>query len=134
MQLNDFVNTNLAAAAAAESQKKYYNSSSKERSFQAGDLVWLSDPTAKKLDPRWTGGWRVTKLKGPVMVEITNSQQARVVHINQLRRRIQPNHQPTVPQTTTDWIAPQIDHESAMESPEAQDAPHRYPQRNRQLA
>lgn len=56
-QLNNFVDTNLAAAA--ESQKKYYNSGSKERSFQAGDLVWLSDPTAKKLDPHWTGGWRV---------------------------------------------------------------------------
>ena len=127
-QLHDFVETSLTAAA--ESQERYYNSGAKERSFQSGDLVWLSEPTAKKLDPHWKGGWRVTEMKSPVTVEITNDQQTRLVHINRLRRRIQLSWQSVVQQnSTTEWTAPQIDHKSSIESPG--EAPHRYPQGNR---
>ena len=127
-QLHDFVETSLTAAA--ESQERYYNSGAKERSFQSGDLVWLSEPTAKKLDPHWKGGWRVTEMKSPVTVEITNDQQTRLFHINRLRRRIQLSWQSVVQQnSTTEWTAPQIDHKSSIESPG--EAPHRYPQGNR---
>ena len=69
-------------------------------------------------------------MKTPVMVAITNDQQTRVVHINRLRHRIQPSQQLVVQQNSTnEWTAPQIHHESTIESPG--EAPRRYPQRTR---
>ena len=49
-ELQDLVETNLAEAAAH--QKMMYDKHSTYRYF---DMVWLSVPTAGKLDPRWEG-------------------------------------------------------------------------------
>ena len=56
-ELMDFVETHMVDAA--RHQKQEYDKYIRIRTFKAGDLVWLSIPTAGKLDPRWEGGWKV---------------------------------------------------------------------------
>ena len=115
-ELRDFVHTSLAAAA--EHRKSTYDKHSMTRSFNIGDLECLSIPTAKKLDPRSEGEWRVTAVKTPLSVEITNGKRTRVVHVNRLHHR----HQPTSSEATssenthvsdglpTEWSPPWIEH------------------------
>ena len=47
-ELCDMVEANLAA----------YDERASLRIFQVGDMVWLSVPTAGKLDPKWEGTGR----------------------------------------------------------------------------
>ena len=58
-------------AIAAEQQKAAYDQRSSPRTLRAGDLVWLSVPTAGKLDPKWEGDWKVQSVKSPLNVELT---------------------------------------------------------------
>jgi len=53
-------------AEKASAQKTLYDIHSTKYSFKAGDLVWLSQPTAGKLDPRWDGSWTVQSIHSPV--------------------------------------------------------------------
>ena len=76
--------------ASSANQKKYYNKQSSSRKFGVNDRVWLSIPVAGKLDPRWEGVWKVTSVKSPVTVAISNSKRNKVVHINRLQHRMQP--------------------------------------------
>jgi hypothetical protein len=92
-ELRDFVDTNLAAAAA-QKQKQHYGQHTKAPSFQVGDPVWLSVPTAGKLDARWEGEWVVKSVKSPTTVQIANSRTIKVVHMNRLQHR-------NIPSTTT---------------------------------
>ena len=48
-ELQDFVHSNLTQSA--HSQKCHYDQRAKEHTFIPGDSVWLSIPTARKLDP-----------------------------------------------------------------------------------
>ena len=50
-RLYDFVETNLAQAA--QKQKSTYDHNAVLRSFTVGEQVWLSSPSAGKLDPKW---------------------------------------------------------------------------------
>ena len=52
------------------------------------DKVWLSVPTAGKLQPKWEGGWRVISVKSPVTIKIINGRRSKVVHSNRLQRQI----------------------------------------------
>ena len=52
-ELQELVLTNIRTAAQA--QKFYYDKTSINRSFTPQELVWLSIPTAGKLQPRWEG-------------------------------------------------------------------------------
>ena len=126
--LQDLVHTNLTANAYQ--QKMYYDKHTRTRSFSPGDLVWLSVPTRGKLQPKWQGKWEVIELKNPVKVTITDGQNTKVVHINRLQHRKQPQ-QDVVPSsntcTYTSWAPPQIDHYILSESPSER----RYPQRSR---
>ena len=70
---------------AAESQRIECNKHMAKREFHQGDLVWLSIPTAGKLDAHWEGKWTVISPKSPVTVEITDGARTRVVHVNRLR-------------------------------------------------
>ena len=79
-QLQDFVETNLAASASQ--QKSAYDHHTSARQFAVGDAVWLSVPTVGKLDPRWEGRWEITAIMSPTNVEITDGHRTRVVHIN----------------------------------------------------
>ena len=108
-ELRDFVEVEITKAA--ESQRVEYNKHMAKREFHQGDLVWLSIPTAGKLDARWEGKWTVTSHKSPVTVEITDGARTRVVHVNRLRYRVQPEASPSRNTSLKeDWQPPQTDH------------------------
>lgn len=113
-ELRDFVDLNLSQSA--HSQKSFYDNHSQLRSFKSGTAVWLSVPTAGKLEPRWEGNWTVCSAKTPVSIEITDGQKTKVVHVNRLRLRIQPEQNETLRenpkngQTAKEWEAPQVEH------------------------
>ena len=79
------------------------------RQFKIGDPVWLSTPTAGKLSPRWE---RISSVKSPVTMEIMEKR-SRVVHINRLHHRVQPDTAAT-PEVATGnretWYPPQVEH------------------------
>lgn len=100
-KLQDFVESKLASAAS--NQKSSYDKKCKQRSFKVNDPVWLSIPTAGKLDSKWEGNWKVHAMKGPVNVEITNGNRTKVVHVNRVQPRIlsfRQKHVWTQPKTT----------------------------------
>ena len=132
-ELRDFVKANLAAAA--HKQKEGYDHHTRTRLFQAGDSVWLSVPTAGKLDPRWEGEWIVESIKSPATVEITNGRTSKVVHVNRLQHRYTPNKttspiQPLQTDTASpQWSPPTVDHIVLPDAPPI--VSRRYPQRHR---
>ena len=97
---------------AAQHQKTEYNKHSKLRTFQVGQPVWLSVPMAGKLDPRWEGKWKVSQVKSPVTVEISDGCRVKVVHINWLQLRLQEGsrEQSIKYENMHQWNPPQIDH------------------------
>ena len=48
-----------------EAAQWQFDKHSKERSFGVGDSVWVSIPTAGKLDPRLEGNWTIKAIKSP---------------------------------------------------------------------
>ena len=134
-RLQDFVDVHITQAA--HHQKALYDQHTRDRSLQVGDSVWLSIPTAGKLDPRWQGGWEVKSIKGPTTYEIGDGTKTRVVHVNRLQRRVQPDvKNPVVPEReVAPWSPPLIHHEvvELNETVPVQIPPQpRYPRRNRQ--
>ena len=127
-ELQGFVETNLVEAAQA--QKSSYDNQSRVTKFGKADLVWLSNPTAGKLSPRWEGGWKVQEIKSPVTMKITNGHHSKVVHVNRLRHRIQ--FQPDEGEDRQcsegiSWNPPEIEHSIIpADTPER-----RYPSRDR---
>ena len=108
-QLHDLVETNVTQAG--HTQKACYDRHSTPHSFKDGDPVWLSVPTAGKLQPRWEGNWRIKTVKSPITVEITDDKQTRIVHTNRLRHRIQPMQSSESQSTDTNsWTEPQVIH------------------------
>ena len=110
-EMCDFVEANLVESASR--QRINYNKHSLTRHFTVGDHVWLSVPTARKLDPRWDGKWTITAVKRPLVMEISNGTTSKVVHVNRLRHRLQPSPSDTTvlhnDQTRT-WRPPEVDH------------------------
>ena len=92
----------------------FYDRSSVQRSFKVNDPVWLSIPTAGKLDLKWEGEWKVVSIKSPVNVEISNGKQTKAVHINRLQHRILPSSGSTSPPVSepviAPWCPPQVEH------------------------
>ena len=88
-QLLDLVEAH--STEAAHRQKLCCDRRSSEQCFQIGDMVWLSIPTAGKLDPHWDGRRSVRSVKTPLTVEITDGVKTKVVHVNRLRQRIVPD-------------------------------------------
>ena len=130
-ELRDFVQANLTEAAAR--QQTEFNKRSRDRTFEVGQPVWLSRPTAGKLDPRWEGRWTVKSVKSPVTVEIADEQRRRVVHINRLRHRVSAPADGR--QETAPWTPPQTEHyvisDADPPSPLLPPAVRRYPSRTR---
>ena len=138
-EFRDFIETNLAAAG--HNQKRFYDSRTSTPSFSVGNLVWLSIPTAGKLDPRWEGEWFVKSTQNPVNVEISNGKTTKVVHANRLRHRHVPttataHPSPPIQNTATSreavrpsqqWEPPSVDHWVV---PPAPVVPPRYPRRH----
>ena len=131
-ELQDFVHTNLTQAAC--SQKSYYDQHTKQSTFAPGNPVWLSIPTAGKLDPRWEGEWVVKSVKSPVTMEIYDGKRSKVVHINRLQHRCVPGQWDVAVSDECDshcldWSPPSVDH--VILPPAEQIMPDRYPQRQR---
>ena len=131
-ELQDFVHSNLTQSAHL--QKCHYDQRAKEHTFIPGDSVWLTIPTARKLDPKWEGEWVIKAMKGPVTVEICSGKQTKVVHINRLRHRYVPGSQDAaandtgINRETPNWPPPSVDH---VILPLEQAKTYRYPQRFR---
>ena len=123
--LQDFMESNLLKAA--DQQKFHYDKQSLAPSFTMNDKVWLSVPTAGKLQPRWEGGWKVTSVKSPVTIEIGNGGQSKVVHSNRLQHHFQAATNSSESMVTNSpvpvWTPPQVDHCIA----ETVSQSHRYP-------
>ena len=109
-ELRDLVEANTVEVA--ERQKLTYDLHTTSRSFKEGNAVWLSVPTAGKLEPRWEGGWKVTKIKNPVNVQISSGHHSKMVHVNRLHHWIQPNLQDKEDAQTRayQWNPPQAEH------------------------
>ena len=85
-------------------------------------------PTAGKLDPKWESKWKITSLKSPTTVEISNEKQHKVVHINRLQHCVQPMEAIfNSPPISQPWCPPEIEHFIQPASPEFR----RNPPRNR---
>ena len=125
-ELPGIVEANLVEASTR--QKIGYDRHTRpSRQFKIGDPVWLSIPTAGKLNPRWEGNWRISSVKSPVTVEIMDGKdqgwctsivimdgkRSRVVHINRLHHRVQPDTAAT-PEVATGnretRYPPQVEH------------------------
>ena len=53
-ELCDMVESHIVQEA--KRQKEHYDTHTKSREFGEGDAVWLQNPTAGKLDPKWEDG------------------------------------------------------------------------------
>ena len=78
-KLQDLVTHNINDAA--QQQQTHYNKHSVTRTFSVGEPIWLSIPTARKLQPRWEGQWTVKQIIGPVNLKITDGKRTKVVHM-----------------------------------------------------
>ena len=111
-ELQDLVESNLVNAV--DQQKFHYDKQSKAPSFVIHDKVWLSVPTAGKLQPRWEGGWKVTSVKSPVTIEISNGRKSKVVDSNRLQHRVQAAANSSESTVTNNvvplWTPPQVEH------------------------
>ena len=117
-KMYELVELNLTEAAS--SQKRFYDQSTKPHlSFSQNSHVWLSVPTAGKLDPKWESGWTVVKqFKDQPTVQIKHSDgRLRTVHVNRLRAHIMrlnllPSSPsiPPCPPSSTSWEAPPFEH------------------------
>ena len=127
-KLQDLVESNLLLSAT--NQKMFYDRKARPQTFNIDDTVWLSIPTSGKLDPRWEGKWKITSLKSPTTVEISDGNRHKIVHINRLQHCLQPmeasRNSLDIKQT---WHPPQTEH-FINETPEVR----RNPPRNRQLS
>ena len=138
-ELRDLVDVNLTKAALSHKRAYDQHSANLPQLFAVNDPVWLSIPTAGKLDPRWEGGWIVKSVKNPENIEITNSKTTKVVHINRIQSRHIPSTatpEPTQPNDSKDrrspaqhWTPPSNEH-FCIPAPTPQ-VQHRYPQRAR---
>ena len=125
-QLTDFVETHMTEAA--HKQKLCYDQHASSRSFKTGDAVWLTSPTAGKLDPKWEGDWEVQTVNGPTT---SDGKRTRTVHVNRLRPRIQPALVSASPESRVVECCspPSIEHEVVDVGESTTEA--RYPSRER---
>ena len=86
-QLMDFVEAHNIQAS--NQQKQYFDKQTLARTFSVGDPVWLSIPTAGKLDPKWEGEWIIHSVVSPTTYTIHDGLRTKTVHIDRLRQRIQ---------------------------------------------
>ena len=108
-ELRDMVESHILQEA--KRQKEHYDTHTQSREFCEGDAVWLQNPAAGKLDPKWEGGWVVKKVHSPVTLKIEHrkSLRSRVVHINRIRRCILREKESTLSREV-EWETASIEH------------------------
>ena len=82
MELRELVEAKTVRSAS--DQQISYKCSPRE-TLAIGQEVLLQNPTAQKLDSRWTGPRVVTEIKSPLTVTINRGGTTRVVHVNRIR-------------------------------------------------
>ena len=131
-QLTDFVEAHMTEAACK--QKLYYDQHTTSRSFKPGDSVWLTSPTAGKLDHKWEGDCEVLTVNGSTTYTISDGKRTKTVHVNRLRPRIQPALRAATelrPEKVSQWSPPSVKHIIMdIEEPPARS---RYPTRDHRL-
>ena len=138
-ELQDFVHEKLKNEAFHQQEAYDKTYKARGRKFKIGEAVWLSIPTAGKLQSRWEGMWIVKAIKSEVNLEISDGVRTKVVHVNRIRHRLQP--QPGDDASPADdseghnsWVPPQIDHFiDEIGVPDNLSQERRYPQRTRNL-
>ena len=121
----DLVESNFKQRCMADQQKFYYDEHSLVPSFTTNDKVWLSVPTGDKLQPRWEGEWKVTSVKSPVTIKISNGRKNKVIHSNRLQHCFQAAASNSESMVVPLWTLPQVElfiEETCTVSPS-----HRYP-------
>ena len=63
---------------ASDRQHRTYDNY-EDKTLIVGQHVLLSNPTRGKLDPRWTGPWTITGLKGPTTTTIQMGKAVRTI-------------------------------------------------------
>ena len=107
-QLYDFVELNNVQASSH--QKHYFDQRTQPRTFQVGDSVWLSIPTAGKLEPKWEGEWVIQSVQSPVTYTINDGKRTKTVHINRLRPRLQRSTLLVDQSPHHTWEPPSVEH------------------------
>ena len=72
---------------------------------------WYQQP--EKLQPHWDGKWIVSKVKGPSNLELTDGHQSKIVHVNHVQHRIQPDQakgHTITEQQPLQWNPPEFHH------------------------
>ena len=87
--LQDFVHEKLKNEAFHQQEAYDKTYKARGRKFKIGEAVWLSIPTAGKLQSRWEGMWIVKAIKSEVNLEISDGVRTKVVHVNRIRHRLQ---------------------------------------------
>ena len=82
LELREMVDTNIVESAKRQCQS--YRGSETRVKLRTGQQVLLNNPTKGKLDPRWTGPWTISDLKGPSTVLLRMGTTKRAVHINRV--------------------------------------------------
>ena len=74
-----------------------------------GQKVLLNNPTRGKLDPRWTGPWTVSGLRGPTTVLLRLGSTDHAVHMNRVRPLLTEESKNQEPRA--EWSPPLFHHE-----------------------
>ena len=140
-ELQDFVHEKWKNEAFHQQEAYDKTYKARGRKFKIGEAVWLSIPTAGKLQSRWEGMWIVKAIKSEVNLEISDGVRTKVVHVNRIRHRLQPQPGDDASPSSADdseghnsWVPPQIDHFiDEIGVPDNPSQERRYPQRTRNL-
>ena len=107
-QLREIVDANMVQSATQ--QQHFYRSSQTATTLNCGQQVLLDNPSAGKLDPRWSGPWIVKEVKGPSSVLISKGTTERLVHVNRVRPLLMED--PDDPGVTSGWSPPLFHYEN----------------------
>lgn len=98
----------------ADWQKSNYDKQSLVPSFTMNDKVWLSVPTAGKLQPSCDGGWKVTSVKSSVTFGISNGRKSKMVTVTDYIHQFQAASNSSESMVTNSAvplsISPQVEH------------------------
>ena len=116
LELREMVKANIIEAS--DRQHRTYGNCG-DKPLIVGQHVLLSNPTRGKLEPRWTGPWTITRLKGPTTITIQMGKALRTVHVNRLRPLLEPPQTPLLesPIPSANWCPPLFVHGEGSESP-----------------
>ena len=105
-QLRELVDANLVHSASQ--QQRFYRSNQTPVPLACGQQVLLDNPSAGKLDPRWSGPWIVKELRGPSSVLLLKGGSEKLVHMNRVRPLL--TSESEGPGVTSGWSPPMFNH------------------------